>query len=325
MKCESVERLLSAALDGELSKEEAAAVESHLRECGRCEETQRGLRRVSAMAVGAPPAPPASLRARIAQPRPRPSRVPRLAVSAATVAVVVAVGAAMLTPSKAMAAYRRMWSSMGKVENLHMTTWSADRNTGKLEQGDTWVAFGSLRREGLRGLRGLKGGAGRATYDSKRGVYVESWSPERGVFVPEGAKLEIPPGVDRSQWRTHRKPTAAMLVDSVMQEVLDKAPEEVDSSTIEYQGRSVLKFTAESEGGQRIEEGISITELPMRHEVLVDPSTQLPVRSTAWRFEDGAWKLQGHIDWEFNLDLPKEMFTIESLQRRFADVKPEAP
>jgi hypothetical protein len=119
------------------------------------------------------------------------------------------------------------------------------------------------------------------------------------------------------------KPKASQLLDSVMQGVLDEAPDEVASSTLEYEGRTVVRFTTESEGSQRIEDGISTTELPTRHEVLVDPATQLPVHSKTWTFENGTWNLQSKVDWEFNIDLPKEMFTIESLQKRFADVKPE--
>lgn len=117
------EKLLSAYLDGELSRGEAGAVQEHLLDCAACREAYESLR-AAKEAVGQLPVadPPAEFWRSIREPRVRPSsprlpwRVPlrgrRVAWALAAVFVVLVLAAVPLVK--------------GTVDRLHATEISVD-------------------------------------------------------------------------------------------------------------------------------------------------------------------------------------------------------
>jgi anti-sigma factor RsiW len=117
------EKLLSAYLDGELSRDEARAVQEHLLDCAACRETYESLR-TAKEALGQLPAaePPAEFWRSIREPRVQPSSPPvpwkipvrgrRVAWAIAAVFVVLALAAVPLVK--------------GTVDRLHATEISVD-------------------------------------------------------------------------------------------------------------------------------------------------------------------------------------------------------
>ncbi|MEZ0326686.1 MAG: hypothetical protein ACAH95_12355, partial [Fimbriimonas sp.] len=56
---------------------------------------------------------------------------------------------------------------------------------------------------------------------------------------------------------------------------------------------------------------------------MIDPVTYLPLHYVQYRREGEEWKATNTIDFEFNLDLPREMFTPASLRKRYASWEPQ--
>lgn len=167
MRCELVlEQLPDYAL-GTLSELEDAAIRRHLRGCGRCRAEAMGLDRGVSMFADAAHAvdPPPALRERVlgaldeewaetpARP-PRPSRMVRLVLSAAAVALVLAGAVGWAVSARATAdanrqdamAYRRFLEALGgtdvRVATLTPARGSAIEGSAVLydsDKGQSWV------------------------------------------------------------------------------------------------------------------------------------------------------------------------------------------
>jgi hypothetical protein len=205
-----------------------------------------------------------------------------------------------------MAAYARMRSAVAGVNSVHMITYSPDGKTGVWQRGDTWVAHGCLRREGLRGMRGLRGVNGRADYDSTTGRYTFSWDPKLGKYVMRGTDTNHPPSGSQEDVPRY----AGQFTVEAYLEWTAASDTEVKTGAGLWGGRDLPTITVESPAAQR------------RAVFYLESKTNLPLHAVFSRPLKGRWEAYERVDYEFNLPLPEEMFTIESLERPYAQGNP---
>src|SRR5262249_16006398 len=133
MNCEHFNNLLSAYIDGELSKRQTRKVEAHLTQCGRCMEDVAELRRVRALlksSYSGEPAPGFWIetiqRAQtISVPQPvRPHPAFRAPVRAATTLAVLAAGCILVSQFP-----RREPRPLRTIDPAQLVLWHADLRT----------------------------------------------------------------------------------------------------------------------------------------------------------------------------------------------------
>ncbi|HSI71955.1 MAG TPA: hypothetical protein VK934_02165 [Fimbriimonas sp.] len=238
----------------------------------------------------------------------------RLLAPALSLMVMGVLTLAFLMPSQAIAAYGRMRNALVHVETVHMITYSVD-STGNRQRGDTWVAYGCLRREGLRGMRGIRGVNGRADFDSKLGLYTLFWDTGKGKYLMHGTDVNSVPSaaVVEDAERKADDFTVNALVESLG---TASSASNVVSGWSLWQNRKVetilLEQSAENESGKA-----------QRSFFFVDPDTSLPIHAVFSSKLNGAWHEYETVDYEFNIPLEEEMFTIDSLKQAFAMIQPE--
>ena len=103
MNCEKALELMSAELDGALTEEEAAALQTHLEACPACRETYRQLHELDLLLQDGEPEPPAALRETVMRQirgeektKKRRAWIPAAAIAAAAALVLLAGRAGLL-------------------------------------------------------------------------------------------------------------------------------------------------------------------------------------------------------------------------------------
>jgi hypothetical protein len=278
MNCNEVERLLSAYQDEELSSERREPIGRHLGSCPSCASQAARLAKTRDWyQVGEVEAPPSILQTARSRKRSPSFRVLVPAFSLLTLLLIFGLAA---RPTGAEATFARMMAASSQVRTLHMKTWAVNRETGAVERGDSWYAYGCMRREGLRGMRAIRGLCGRLDYDSVAGVFEEPDVDER---VPR---------------------LASAFVGEMLRSTYLGRANRVTQTEGEWNGRSVTVLT--------IEEDHSIALF------FVDPETDLPLYHEAYGWRDGVWRKGSWAEFTFDVPLAEEMFTRESLRRRYA-------
>jgi hypothetical protein len=307
VKCREWNPLIAGYVAGDLDGTKAELVEAHLARCGRCRRELKEVRRLSQMFAD-PERVPTSFRERLFGVQGKVEMPAKLPLAFAALMILGAIGLWYAMPDSGIAAHERMRAAVARAGSLHFATSTLDSRTGRWEPLETWVAYGCFRRGSRYHIRQLRGANGVASFDPRLGEYTSVWHPTKGRYVPAGALLASSAEASDSPKRPE-----VITVESLLKSELPWAkPQHVIEDVASWHGKRCITLTIDEERSAAGNGGHTRTMF------VVDRQTNWPLFSEVTQLVAGRWRSVAKTKFDFDADLPREMFTIESLQHSYA-------